>query len=128
MIRMVAMTRAPYCLFVILNCTNSARRPGTAALDLEVRHVCISNGSKLLLTVLHAALDTYEPRLVAKADLLMDRLALVADKPVNVTELSMFYVFDVMGEVGENLPELSFESGLDSASLRTIADDPRLLL
>ncbi|KAK8079286.1 hypothetical protein PG994_003093 [Apiospora phragmitis] len=46
------------------------------------------------------ALQSYEPRVRAKADLLLTRLAENAGKPIDMTMYGMFYGFDVMSEVG----------------------------
>ncbi|KAK8137190.1 cytochrome P450 [Apiospora sp. TS-2023a] len=46
------------------------------------------------------ALNSYEPRVRAKADLLLERLSENAGKPIDMTMYGMFYGFDVMSEVG----------------------------
>ncbi|KAK8097061.1 hypothetical protein PG999_013005 [Apiospora kogelbergensis] len=46
------------------------------------------------------ALQTYESRVRAKADLLLSRLVESAGKPIDMTMYGMFYGFDVMSEVG----------------------------
>ncbi|KAK8029550.1 hypothetical protein PG993_010841 [Apiospora rasikravindrae] len=46
------------------------------------------------------ALQSYEPRVRAKADLLLTRLDENAGKPIDMTMYGMFYGFDVMSEVG----------------------------
>ncbi|OQU95023.1 hypothetical protein CLAIMM_01292 [Cladophialophora immunda] len=46
------------------------------------------------------ALSTYEPRVKAKTDLLLSRIAALGDSAMNITEWSMFYTFDVMGDIG----------------------------
>ncbi|KIW74868.1 hypothetical protein Z517_11638 [Fonsecaea pedrosoi CBS 271.37] len=46
------------------------------------------------------ALSTYEPRVKSKTDLLVSRIGAFAGSPMNITEWSMFYTFDVMGDIG----------------------------
>ncbi|KAK8062680.1 cytochrome P450, partial [Apiospora hydei] len=46
------------------------------------------------------ALQSYEPRVRAKADLLLTRLDENVGKPIDMTMYGMFYGFDVMSEVG----------------------------
>ncbi|KIY02691.1 uncharacterized protein Z520_01156 [Fonsecaea multimorphosa CBS 102226] len=46
------------------------------------------------------ALSTYEPRVKAKTDLLLSRIAASGGSAMNITEWSMFYTFDVMGDIG----------------------------
>lgn len=48
------------------------------------------------------ALRVYQPRLEAKADLLLSRIDSCKDSPIDITELAMFYSFDVMSDVGKS--------------------------
>ncbi|KAK8134836.1 hypothetical protein PG984_006848 [Apiospora sp. TS-2023a] len=46
------------------------------------------------------ALATYVPRIKSHADLLVQRLRERAERPVDVTQWSMFFAFDMIGDVG----------------------------
>jgi hypothetical protein len=57
-----------------------------------------------------AALATYEPRVKAKVDKLIERMD--TGQTVDMTEYGNFFAFDVMGDVGEchTLLRLKFHS------------------
>ncbi|KAJ4321021.1 hypothetical protein N0V94_003079 [Neodidymelliopsis sp. IMI 364377] len=61
------------------------------------------------------ALLTYEPRIKAKVDMLIERLKAQAGRPIDATAWSMFFSFDVMGD-------LSF--GQDFGNLATGKEHP----
>ncbi|PTB64968.1 cytochrome P450 [Trichoderma citrinoviride] len=46
------------------------------------------------------ALAVYAPRIKTKVDLLLAKIAEHSGRPIDVTEYSMFFAFDVMGEIG----------------------------
>lgn len=72
-----------------------ARRPisPSSTADLSIYH-----GTDVQRDI---ALAIYEPRVQAKVELLLSRIAAQEGKPIDMTEYSMFFSFDVMGDVGK---------------------------
>ncbi|KAH9908408.1 cytochrome P450 [Xylariomycetidae sp. FL2044] len=64
------------------------------------------------------ALNTYEPRITAKVDLLLSRIDGFQGKPIDATKYCMFFGFDVMGDVG-----LPLESGEKHRAIRGLHDN-----
>lgn len=46
------------------------------------------------------ALAIYAPRVKAKVDLLLSKIAEHSGRPIDMTEYAMFFGFDVMGDIG----------------------------
>lgn len=46
------------------------------------------------------ALNTYQPRIKSKVDLLIEQISRNAGKPMDATDWMMMLAFDIMGEVG----------------------------
>ena len=47
------------------------------------------------------ALEIYEPRVQAKVDLLMSKIAAANNDPIDVTKYFMYFSFDAMADVGK---------------------------
>lgn len=66
------------------------------------------------------ALATYQPRIKAKADKLVEQLAKSHGKSMDVTAWSMFFSFDVMGEVGFGKDFSNLSSGVEHPAIRGV--------
>jgi hypothetical protein len=66
------------------------------------------------------ALGTYEPRIKAKADLLNAQISKNAGNPMDVSAWSMFFSFDVMGEVGFGKDFNNLNSGIEHAAIKGV--------
>ncbi|KAL5398048.1 hypothetical protein PMIN06_005494 [Paraphaeosphaeria minitans] len=66
------------------------------------------------------ALGTYEPRIKAKADLLVEQLAKSTIKPMDMTKWSMFFSFDVMGDVGFGKDFNNLNSGIEHPAIQGV--------
>ncbi|KAK6857926.1 hypothetical protein PG995_005625 [Apiospora arundinis] len=73
------------------------------------------------------ALQSYEPRVRAKADLLLSRLAESAGKPIDMTMYGMFYGFDVMSEVGFSKDFNMLKSGDEHPAIVALHDSLAVL-
>ncbi|KIW88830.1 uncharacterized protein Z519_10314 [Cladophialophora bantiana CBS 173.52] len=68
------------------------------------------------------AISTYEPRVKAKTDLLLSRIAASAGSPMNITEWSMFYTFDVMGDIGLSKDFEMLTTGREHKAIKGLHD------
>ncbi|KAI9878167.1 MAG: hypothetical protein M1830_001736 [Pleopsidium flavum] len=68
------------------------------------------------------ALATYEPRIKSCTDLFMSQLKARAGTSVNITEWSMLFSFDVMGEVGFSKDFGNLASGREHSAIKGIHD------
>ncbi|KAF2107312.1 cytochrome P450 [Lophiotrema nucula] len=66
------------------------------------------------------ALSTYQPRVKAKADLLIDQLRKRSDRPIDITTWAMFFGFDVMGDLGFSKEFYNLESGVEHHAIKAI--------
>jgi len=78
-----------------------------------------SPGRELTLTCL-SALASYQPRLKSKVDLLIAQLAQREGEPVNASSWSVFFAFDVMGDVGFGKDFHMLESGKEDDGIFAI--------
>jgi hypothetical protein len=76
--------------------------------------------SQLGSLLIMLALSTYEPRIKAKADLLVDQLAKSAAVPMNISKWSMFFSFDVMGDVGFGKDFNNLNSGIEHPAIQGV--------
>jgi hypothetical protein len=67
-----------------------------------------------------SALGTYEPRIKAKADLFKDQISKTAGTPMDVSAWSMFFSFDVMGEVGFSKDFNNLNSGVEHSAIKGV--------
>jgi cytochrome P450 len=72
------------------------------------------------------ALATYQPRIKSKADALIYQLHQIKDS-INVSAWSMFYSFDVMGEVGLGKDFNSLTSGVEHPAIKGVHDHMTML-
>jgi len=68
------------------------------------------------------ALATYEPRIKAKADLLISQINANLGKPLDVTAWSMFLNFDIMGDVGFGKDFNNLRTGIKHPAIKGIHD------
>lgn len=61
---------------------------------------CILRNIKLIAACMCKALAVYAPRVKAKVDLLLSKIAEHGGQPIDMTEYAMFFGFDVMGDIG----------------------------
>ncbi|KAF2493710.1 putative benzoate 4-monooxygenase cytochrome P450 [Lophium mytilinum] len=73
------------------------------------------------------ALSTYEPRIKAKADLFMSALSARAGKPMDMSAWSMFFSFDVMGEVGFGKDFNNLTSGVEHPAIAAVHEHMTML-
>ncbi|OCL06104.1 cytochrome P450 [Glonium stellatum] len=73
------------------------------------------------------ALSTYEPRIKSKADLFMSQLLKNSGKPLDVTDWSMFFSFDVMGEVGFSKDFNNLGSGTEHPAIKAVHEHMAVL-
>ncbi|KAH7389742.1 cytochrome P450 67 [Phaeosphaeria sp. MPI-PUGE-AT-0046c] len=66
------------------------------------------------------AISTYEPRIKAKADLLKSQLFKSEGKPMDMSSWSMFFSFDVMGEVGFGKDFNNLVSGVEHPAIKGV--------
>jgi len=66
------------------------------------------------------ALNTYEPRIKAKADLFKSQLATKGATSMDVSTWSMFFSFDVMGEVGFGKDFNNLTSGVEHPAIKGV--------
>ncbi|KAH5581599.1 hypothetical protein HBI24_127250 [Parastagonospora nodorum] len=66
------------------------------------------------------ALSSYEPRIKSKADLFKSQLAKAAGKPMDVSTWSMFFSFDVMGEVGFGKDFNNLNTGVEHSAIKGV--------
>ncbi|KAF2793406.1 cytochrome P450 [Melanomma pulvis-pyrius CBS 109.77] len=66
------------------------------------------------------ALGTYEPRIKAKADLFKSQLLNNAGKSMDMSAWSMFFSFDVMGEVGFGKDFNNLVSGVEHSAIKGV--------
>ncbi|KAF2202071.1 cytochrome P450 67 [Delitschia confertaspora ATCC 74209] len=66
------------------------------------------------------SLATYQPRIKSKADILMSQLRKNAGKPMDMTAWSMFFSFDVMGEVGFSKDFNNLVSGTEHPAIQGV--------
>lgn len=71
------------------------------------------------------ALATYEPRIKTKTDLLIDQLR--QRKSVNITDWSMFFSFDTMGEVGFGKDFGNLVNGIEHSAIRPIHEHIKMV-
>lgn len=72
------------------------------------------------------ALATYEPRIKAKADTFMRQLR-QSSKPFDASAWSMYYSFDVMGEVGLGKDFNNLSSGQEHPAIKGVHDHMTML-
>ncbi|ROW16851.1 hypothetical protein VPNG_01522 [Cytospora leucostoma] len=66
------------------------------------------------------ALATYQPRIEAKASLLLQAIQDRAGQAINATDWSMFYSFDVLGEVGFSKDFGNLATGVEHSAIKPI--------
>jgi hypothetical protein len=73
------------------------------------------------------ALVSYQPRIKAMADIFVDQLRNAAGEPRDATAWSMFFSFDVMGEVGFGKSFGNLSSGVENRATQIIHGHVKLL-
>lgn len=77
------------------------------------------------------ALSTYEPRIKAKADLLVKQLAKSSTKPKDMakcaTTWSMFFSFDVMGDIGFGKDFSNLAYGIEHPAIQAVHAHMKML-
>ncbi|OAK99635.1 cytochrome P450 [Phaeosphaeriaceae sp. SRC1lsM3a] len=66
------------------------------------------------------AISTYEPRIKAKADLFKTQLSKSEGKPMDMSSWSMFFSFDVMGDVGFGKDFNNLVSGVEHPAIKGV--------
>ncbi|KAF9639897.1 hypothetical protein BFW01_g11703 [Lasiodiplodia theobromae] len=73
------------------------------------------------------ALAKYEPRVKAKTDTLISQIRKLENSPVDATDWSMFFSFDVMGEVGLGKDLETLKSGKTHPTIKGIHDSMSII-
>ncbi|KAH7117023.1 cytochrome P450 67 [Dendryphion nanum] len=73
------------------------------------------------------AISTYEPRIKSKVDLLIEKLRKTAGTPIDVTQMTMFFAFDLMGELGFSKTFGNLESGVEHLAIQGIHKHIKML-
>ncbi|PNP40611.1 hypothetical protein TGAMA5MH_07608 [Trichoderma gamsii] len=68
------------------------------------------------------ALAVYAPRVKAKVDLLLSKIAEHGGRPIDMTEYAMFFGFDVMGDIGFSKDFHMLESGSEHPAIKGVHD------
>ncbi|KAH7382175.1 cytochrome P450 [Pyrenochaeta sp. MPI-SDFR-AT-0127] len=68
------------------------------------------------------ATKSYEPRIKAHTDMLVQQLRIRADQPLDISTWSFFYSFDVMGDLGFGKPFTNMETGEEHPGIRAMHD------
>ncbi|OAL50229.1 cytochrome P450 67 [Pyrenochaeta sp. DS3sAY3a] len=66
------------------------------------------------------ALNTYQARVKAQTDELLNQLRIHAGQPMNVSKWSMFYTFDVMGDLGFGKPFSNMVTGKEHPGIHAM--------
>lgn len=100
---------------VTLSFINAGARPGTRH---SVRKVTYSQSLRRKpLTENPPALASYQPRVKSKVDLLIAQLAQREGEPANTSAWSMFFAFDVMGDLAFGKDFHMLEKGQEDDAL-----------
>ncbi|EFQ92355.1 hypothetical protein PTT_10567 [Pyrenophora teres f. teres 0-1] len=73
------------------------------------------------------ALGTYEPRIKAKTDLLKSQLVKNAGNPMDISTWSMFFSFDIMGDVGFGKDFNNLNSGVEHVAIKSVHDHMKIV-
>ncbi|EUC45093.1 hypothetical protein COCMIDRAFT_96502 [Bipolaris oryzae ATCC 44560] len=73
------------------------------------------------------ALNTYEPRIKAKADLFKSQLANKGEASMDASTWSMFFSFDVMGDVGFGKDFNNLKSGVEHVAVKGVHEHMTML-
>ncbi|KAL7966625.1 cytochrome P450 [Trichoderma sp. SZMC 28014] len=68
------------------------------------------------------ALAVYAPRVKAKVDLLLSKIAEHGGQPIDMTEYAMFFGFDVMGDIGFSKDFHMLKSGSEHPAIKGVHD------
>ncbi|KAE8828236.1 hypothetical protein PTNB85_07423 [Pyrenophora teres f. teres] len=73
------------------------------------------------------SLGTYEPRIKAKTDLLKSQLVKNAGNPMDISTWSMFFSFDIMGDVGFGKDFNNLNSGVEHVAIKSVHDHMKIV-